>query len=376
MRLNLDLTPREEISVHFNAAYSDHTLSITHTGNSAMALPFNAFRQPNNSFGSSDPKVLSQLLDAEVGQENQHFTTGLTLRWTPTSVLTQELTVGLDRITSRGTQFRPLGFPLDPEGSVSDIRWSSRTVTLDYTGRLHWLDRSAGLSSTLSWGAQSIATEDDKVDAFGTGFPGPGRHTLSSTADRFLFGSESRIVTAGFFLQNLIGLGDRLFLTTGARVDGSSTFGQDLGLQVYPKVSASYVISDEGFWDDIWGTAKLRAALGYAGRAPGAFDAVRSWSPFSFGGQPAYAPGNVGNPELGPERTRELELGFDAAWLDGRLNAELTYYDQVTTDALFPIAQIPSLGFVGTQLENVGEITNRGLEFTLGAQLYQGVEFG
>lgn len=332
MRLNLDLTPREEISVHFNAAYSDHTLSITHTGNSAMALPFNAFRQPNNSFGSSDPKVLSQLLDAEVGQENQHFTTGLTLRWTPTSVLTQELTVGLDR--------------------------------------------SAGLSSTLSWGAQSIATEDDKVDAFGTGFPGPGRHTLSSTADRFLFGSESRIVTAGFFLQNLIGLGDRLFLTTGAQVDGSSTFGQDLGLQVYPKVSASYVISDEGFWDDTWGTAKLRAALGYAGRAPGAFDAVRSWSPFSFGGQPAYAPGNVGNPELGPERTRELELGFDAAWLDGRLNAELTYYDQVTTDALFPIAQIPSLGFVGTQLENVGEITNRGLEFTLGAQLYQGVEFG
>src|SRR5690625_4368854 len=129
LRLNLDLTPREEISVHFNAAYSDHTLSITHTGNSAMALPFNAFRQPNNSFGSSDPKVLSQLLDAEVGQENQHFTTGLTLRWTPTSVLTQELTVVLDR--------------------------------------------SAGLSSTLSMGAHSIATEADEVYACASGYPDP-----------------------------------------------------------------------------------------------------------------------------------------------------------------------------------------------------------
>src|SRR5690606_32099907 len=110
------------------------------------------------------------------------------------------------------------------------------------------------------WGAQSISTEESKVDAYGTGFPGPGNHTLSSAAQRSLFGAESRIVTAGFFFQNLVGFRDRLFLTVGARVDGSSTFGRELGLQVYPKASASYVVSEEPFWRDAWGEVKLRAA--------------------------------------------------------------------------------------------------------------------
>lgn len=370
LRLNLDLRARPDLTLQLNTAYTEHTLSVTHTGNSGMALPFNAFRQPNNSFGSSDPALLSTLLDAEIGQENQRFTAGLTATWTPWKPLTQRVTVGLDRIASRGTQLRPLGFKLDPEGSISDIRWESSTVTIDYVGNLRWLQGDA-LAATLSWGAQSSATEESKVDAFGTGFPGPGKHTLSSTAHRFLFGAESRIVSAGLFFQSLIGLHDRIFLTTGARIDGSSTFGERLGLQVYPKVSASYVVSDESFWNEGWGEVKLRAAIGYAGRAPGAFDAARTWRPFSFGGSSAFIPGNVGNPDLGPERTRELELGFDASWLQGRLRADLTWYDQLTTNALFPVAQIPTLGFTGSQLENVGRLANRGLELSLHGVVYQ-----
>lgn len=370
LRLNLDLQARPDLTLQLNTAYTSHTLSITHTGNSGMALPFNAFRQPNNSFGSSDPALLSTLLDAEIGQENQRFTSGLTLSWTPWEPLTQRITIGIDRINSRGTQLRPLGFKLDPEGSISDIRWQSSTVTFDYVGSFRWL-RGDAITSTLSWGAQSTATEESKVDAFGTGFPGPGNHTLSSTATRFIFGSESRIVTGGLFFHNLIGFHDRIFLTAGARIDGSSTFGEELGLQVYPKVSASYVISDESFWQPGWGEVKLRAAVGYAGRAPGAFDAARTWRPFSFGGASAFTPGNVGNPNLGPERTREVELGFDASWFDGRLRADLTWYDQLTSDALFPVAQIPSLGFTGSQLENVGQLTNRGLELSLNGIVYQ-----
>lgn len=371
LRLNLDLDARPGLTFQLNTAYTSHDLEITHTGNSGMALPFNAFRQPNNSFGSSDPELLGTLLDAEIGQANQRFTAGLTANWTPWEPLTQRFTVGLDRITSRGTQYRPLGFLLDPAGSISDIRWTSSTVTIDYVGNLRWLQGDA-LASTLSWGAQSTTTEESKVDAFGTGFPGPGRHTLSSTADRFIFGSESRIVTAGLFFHNLFGIHDRIFITTGARIDGSSTFGERLGLQFYPKVSASYVISDESFWERSWGEVKVRAAVGYAGRAPGAFDAVRTWQPFSFDGTSAFRPGNVGNPDLGPERTRELELGFDASWFDGRLRADLTWYDQVTTDALFPVNQTPSLGFTGSQLENVGRLANRGLELSLHGTPYQG----
>lgn len=364
LRANIDLTARPDLTLQLNTGFTNHELDITHTGNSGMALPFNAFRQPNNSFGSDDPAVLSELLDAEIHQENARFTAGLTADWTPHERVRQRLTVGLDRVSTRGTQLRPLGFALEPEGALSDIRWQSEAVTLDYVGSVDVLDRE-GLGATLSWGGQSVTTEESTVDTYGRGFPGPGLQTLSSVAERFVYGSAFRIISAGAFGQGLLSWQDRIFLTAGARVDGTSTFGQDLGLQVYPKASLSWVISEEGFWPEGGGSVKLRAAYGWAGRAPGAFDAARTWMSGSFGGSSSFLPENVGNPALGAEKTREIELGFDGSWLDDRLTAEVTYYDQLTRDALLSVSQIPSLGFSGSQLENVGKLTNEGVEVSL-----------
>ena len=374
-RVNLDLQPLPQLGIQINSAFTEHALTTTQSGNTGMGIPLNVFRAPNNSFGSSEPDVISQLLDSDAEQENTHITLGLTANWTPFERLSQRVTIGLDRIANRATQYRPFGFVLDPQGVISDIRWSSRTLTADYSGSLGWLTQSP-LAGTLSWGAQTLTTEEALVDSYGRGFPGPGRHTLSSTAERFVYGNESRYVSGGFFLQNLFGFRDRVFLTLGARADGTSTFGENLGLQFYPKASLSWVLSDESFWRDGWGEVKMRAAYGLAGRAPGAFDAVRTWNPGSWGGESAFLPGNVGNPDLGPEKTREIEAGFDATWLDGRLRAEVTFYDQITRDALFNVAQMPSRGFTGSQLENVGEITNRGSEVGASGDVVRGGNFG
>src|SRR5690606_10283340 len=162
-------------------------------------------------------------------------------------------------------------------------------------------------------------------------------------------------------------LKDRYFLTVAMRVDGNSAFGQDFGLQVYPKATVSYVVSDEAFWPETLGQVKLRAAWGHAGRAPGAFDAVRTWNAKPWRGATGFLPENVGNPNLGPERTIEWEAGFDAGLLDDRLTVDVSYYDQRTVDALFQVQQTPSAGFGGSQLENVGEISNRGFEAAVNA---------
>ena len=60
-------------------------------------------------------------------------------------------------------------------------------------------------------------------------------------------GTETRfrILTGGLFLQEMVGWRDRLFVTGGVRFDKYSAFGSNLGVQTYPKISASYVISDE-----------------------------------------------------------------------------------------------------------------------------------
>jgi hypothetical protein len=229
---------------------------------------------------------------------------------------------------------------------------------------------------TLSAGGQSITTDQRTVQGEGTDFAGPGDPDLESGANRLSWESRIREVNAGFFGQALLNVKDRYFLTGGIRVDGNSAFGKSLGLQAYPKISASYVVSDEDFWSESYGSLKLRAAWGQSGRAPGTFDAVRTWNAIGYGGQPTYLPSNLGNPALGPERTSETEVGFDWSGFDGRLSAEFTYYKQHTTDALFSVRHPLSEGFATSQQENVGELENKGLEASLNAALYDSETWG
>src|SRR5690606_22281725 len=163
----------------------------------------------------------------------------------------------------------------------------------------------------------------------------------------------------------------KYFLTLGLRVDGNSAFGEGFGLQTYPKASAAWVISDEDFWPENFGSLRVRTAYGQSGRAPGTFDAVRTWDPIGFIGRPAFQPDNRGNPDLGPEITSEFEMGFEGSWLEDRLSATFTYFNQKTSDALMNVSAIPSLGFSSSQQENVGEIENKGVELQLDGSVIQ-----
>jgi hypothetical protein len=221
-----------------------------------------------------------------------------------------------------------------------------------------------------------VTTEEHFVRTYGEDFPAPGQATVSSAAKTFGYEDKQRVINAGFFLQELLGYKDRYFLTLGLRMDGNSAFGENLGLEAYPKASFSYVMSDEDFWNDSWGQLKLRAAWGQSGRAPGAFDAVRTWDPVGWGNAPAFNPGNLGNPDLGPERTSELEFGFEGSFLNNRFDVNLTYYNQKTTDALFEVTQAPSEGFGGSQLANIGELKNTGFEVSANGMLLNREDWG
>ena len=123
------------------------------------------------------------------------------------------------------------------------------------------------------------------------------------------------------------------------------------------------------------GSLKLRAAWGRSGRAPGAFDAVRTWEAAGLNDRPAFLPQNLGNPDLGPEVTTELEGGFDASFVDDRVAIDFTYYYQRTTDALFAVLQIPSNGFQSSQLQNIGELKNEGFEVSINTTPYRSANY-
>src|SRR5205814_8826351 len=250
------------------------------------------------------------------------------------------------------------------EGILSDEQIRYSILTADYVANMDFRV-TPELGSTFSLGGQSITSEDVRTTAYGEGFPGPGLPVVGNGALFVAREARQRVVNAGFFFQNTFKLRDRYFLTGGVRFDGNSAFGRALGLQAYPKVSGSYVISDEPFWPANLGEVKLRGALGWSGRAPGAFDAVRSWTAVTSSGQSGFEPGSVGDTLIGPERTREAELGLDAALLNNRLTIEATWYHRLTTDALYSVRQISSLGFPQSQTANVGSMSNTGIELSV-----------
>ena len=58
-------------------------------------------------------------------------------------------------------------------------------------------------------------------------------------------------------------------------------------------------------------------------------------------------------------------MGFEGSFIDDRLALDFTYFAQTTSDALFSVRQIPSLGFTNSQLANIGELVNNGMELGL-----------
>lgn len=370
VRANISYEPISSLRMNFRSNYMVHDFEMSPAGNNTESILFNVYRAPNNFVGSSDPEDIDELREVHTGQTNERLNLGLTTRWNPIESLSSRLVVGYDQLNSNMEQKRPFGYVLKPEGDIVDINWQSRRLTFDYISNLDFAV-TRDLASEFSVGGQFSTNSERTIDGYGEGLPGPGEHTLNSTAERAVHGQELKVNQGGAFVQNKLEYRDRLFLTAGLRVDGHSAFGQDFGLEFYPKADLSYVISDEQFWNEDWGALRLRAAYGHAGRAPGAFDAVRTWEPVSFAGNTAFEPGNVGNPNLGPERTAEFEIGFEGTTLEERLSVDFNYYHQRTSDALFGVQQPPSLGFLSSQLENVGELTNQGVEINVNGTVLQ-----
>ncbi len=377
LRLNMGFEPLPDLGLDVNVTRTQQWIQNTTTGGNPYSLPLNVYRspagRPANYVGSSEFEPLNALRDHEIVTDANRWVTGLTATYTPTGRLTNRLTLGVDRISTDMRNTRPFGYIIHTQGSTSNIQWTNQTVSVDYVGTYDW-NLTSDLRNSFSWGGQTITEEEVNLQGTGDGLPGPGNHTVSAGSTLIAIEDRFRVINAGFFFQNLFDFRDRYFLTLALRIDGNSAFGSGFGLQPYPRASVSYVVSDEDYWPDTWGSLRLRSAYGQAGRAPGAFDAVRTWTPVPWVDGTAFSPRNMGNPDLGPERTDELELGFEWSGFNDRFTVDFTHYNQQTRDALLPVTQTPSDGFGGTQLENVGVISNRGLELSLDANVLQRAE--
>jgi hypothetical protein len=305
--------------------------------------------------------------ESELETHRIHATGRLMYRWTP-GIVTQ-LTAGVNRTLHEEVNAVPLGHSLrHPEGFRDLSNESLTAITLE--GTTSWERAfSPGLTSTFVAGGQTFREERWGKSVGTRNFSSPALRTLLGGSDVANIGeSFEQVITAGVFAQEQIGLSDRLFLTGGVRLDGSSAFGEGLGFEVYPKVGVSWLVSEHDFWN-VPGVDQLRVrgALGTSGLQPAAFDALRTWRPATLlDNRSVVLPLNPGNPDLKPERSRETEFAAEVGFAGGRVGLEVVYFRQETKDALLPAPVAPSRGFLQSQLMNLGRLTSEGFETSLG----------
>jgi TonB-dependent starch-binding outer membrane protein SusC len=184
----------------------------------------------------------------------------------------------------------------------------------------------------------------------------------------------------GLFVQQALALNNRLFLTAALRGDDNSAFGKDYSAAYYPKVSASWVVSEEPLWREkagvvgrVLGDLRLRGAYGAAGTQPGTFDAARLYtSSVGYQNGAGLVPSSFGNPQLKPERSMELELGFETTLLDRRMDMSYTHFGRKVSDAIVNVPVPPSAGFPGNQVVNIGKLATWGNELAANFRVLRG----
>jgi len=186
-------------------------------------------------------------------------------------------------------------------------------------------------------------------------------------------GNVQTIRNISFYGRASYSFNSKYMLQATIRRDGSSVFGKGNQWGTFPSVSVAWNITEEEFMKNqsLFDNLKLRTGYGISGNAMG-FDAFTAY--YTFGSTGVRENGYVNlemtkldNPDLKWESTSMFNVGLDFGLLKGRLSGSIEYYIKNTTDLIW---NYPISPYVSTKTEidaNVGEITNKGIEFSLSA---------
>lgn len=233
---------------------------------------------------------------------------------------------------------------------------------------LRWNKEFGSHDLGFDLGTEYFQSENNRSSVEGQQFPSDALKTLSSAALITAGTStEDKYSFLSYFGRARYNFKRKYLFNASARVDGSSRFGADNRYAFFPAVSAGWVASEEAFLqdNDVISFLKVRASWGQSGNADiGNFRALGLYRPGSYSGGSNFTPEQIANPDLTWEKSTEIDFGIDWGLFNNRISGEIDYYIKNTNDLLQEVPVPATTGF-RTQWKNIGELRNKGFEFTL-----------
>jgi len=224
----------------------------------------------------------------------------------------------------------------------------------------------------LLGGFSSQKQTSDYIYGEARGFPNDVIQTLNAGTPFQLLSTKSEYSMTSYFARANYTFDSKYLLTATVRTDGSSRFGQNKKWGVFPSVSAAWRVSQENFmqqFSDVISEFKLRASYGIAGNNRiGNYSSIgllsTNFYPTGDVLQNTVNPSTIPNDDLSWEKVQQSNFGFDLALFNNRIRLEGDFYNSKSIDLLLDVP-VPTITGYGKQIQNIGKVQNKGIEFLL-----------
>jgi TonB-dependent SusC/RagA subfamily outer membrane receptor len=362
LKANISAYPSDKVKLQFNGGYTFADYKRPYNDNSILGFLGNTLLYYRSWMFTDSASVMG----LEDLTHSKQFTGNVQATYNPIHNLEVNFSAGIDATNYRMEQTYPvnLNYSTADDGQRSLYNRENNQYTYDVNARYYY-NIVDGLKGNSVVGAQifnrKYQTSYQQTQVFGSYLI----KDIGSGTDATDYGEYfEHTREAGIFTEHSFSYVDQYFLSLGLRNDYASSIGSEAPSILYPKASFALRLDKYDFFPtETIGLFKLRAAYGENGQLPNFSDAVDLlWTSANGGYGGGAILSSIGNPEIEPERIKELEFGFEAEFLTN-YSIEFTYYKQYAENSIIGKELAPSTGKTATSIPyNVGAVESWGIE--------------
>ncbi len=245
--------------------------------------------------------------------------------------------------------------------------WLSET-TLRYANTFGYHEFSGMVAYTAQENTYQTSNQTSRS------FPNDMVHTLNAGSPTASSTNAEKWRLLSYIARVNYGYKNKYLVQATIRRDGSSRFGSNNKWGYFPSASVAWRVSEEDFLKNVSSLSQLKLRLSYGVTGNNQIPNYGSWATlgtrqYAWGSTASGVarglyPNSMPDPDLSWEKTGQYNVGINVGLFNNRVYVEADYYRSLTTDLLLNVPVPITSGF-STQLTNIGEVENKGMEFLI-----------